>query len=252
MSKRNKTGIVYLMTCAQPYVVKIGRTEDENSFRTRMNRIEKDGYENFNGWKRKFAIRVDDYEEKEALLHNVFAARRIGKSEAFVLEWEIVQQLMSALEGDVVYPEGESKDAAFDEAVAQYDKEKKDIREPDETAFCSSVPGRDLKNVSEEVIFHYRQKTKNSSWHAKMKVVQGQCVVLAGSVLKELNPNSTQYVKNLRAEHSDIISPDDVLLSDVPFSKPSRASSFAYGGSSNGWSDWKDEHGKTLEEYALA
>ncbi|MGJ7922925.1 GIY-YIG nuclease family protein [Neobacillus sp. LXY-4] len=39
-----------------------------------------------------------------------------------------------------------------------------------------------------------------------------------------------------------------VFLSDHPFNTPSAASSFVLQGASNGWTDWKDKHNRTLDE----
>ena len=37
------------------------------------------------------------------------------------------------------------------------------------------------------------------------------------------------------------------MNSDKTFSSPSTASSFCLGRPSNGWADWKDENGNTLD-----
>lgn len=39
-----------------------------------------------------------------------------------------------------------------------------------------------------------------------------------------------------------------VLTKDIKFPSPSAASSFCLGNSSNGWDDWKDKNGKTMNE----
>lgn len=60
-------GIIYVMTTVVPGLVKIGKT-GLNNFEQRMYNLEKNGYSNVVGLKRAFAIEVDDYDEKEALL----------------------------------------------------------------------------------------------------------------------------------------------------------------------------------------
>ncbi|MFJ5770802.1 DUF4357 domain-containing protein [Psychrobacillus sp. NPDC093180] len=39
-----------------------------------------------------------------------------------------------------------------------------------------------------------------------------------------------------------------IFLKDQPFKTPSAASSFVLQSASNGWTDWKDKSGRTLDE----
>lgn len=64
-------GIIYVMTTAVDGLIKIGKTA-ENNFSNRMYFLERNGYFNVAGLKRKFAILVEDYDEKEKLLHQIF------------------------------------------------------------------------------------------------------------------------------------------------------------------------------------
>ena len=57
-------GIIYCMTTIVPGLVKIGKTGTEN-FEQRMYNLERNGYVNVVGLKRRFAIEVEDYDEKE-------------------------------------------------------------------------------------------------------------------------------------------------------------------------------------------
>ena len=84
-----------------------------------MRQLENNGYYNVVGLKRRCAIEVDDYDEKENFLHTIFERSQVGKSELFSLDIEIVVQLLSSLDGDVVYPKKANKDDIFDEAVEQ-------------------------------------------------------------------------------------------------------------------------------------
>ena len=65
-------GIIYVMTTVVPGLIKIGKTGIEN-FESRMYQLERNGYFNVVGLKRKFAIEVEDYDEKEKLLDEIFA-----------------------------------------------------------------------------------------------------------------------------------------------------------------------------------
>ena len=64
-------GIIYVMSTVVPGLVKIGKTGLEN-FESRMYTLERNGYFNVVGLTRRFAIAVDDYDEKEILLDEIF------------------------------------------------------------------------------------------------------------------------------------------------------------------------------------
>lgn len=70
-------GIIYIMTTAVPGLIKIGKTGSAN-FEQRMYNFEHDGYRNVTALKRSFAIEVDDYDEKEAMLHIIFEKNRVS------------------------------------------------------------------------------------------------------------------------------------------------------------------------------
>ena len=55
------------METVVPGLIKIGKTGSEN-FEQRMYSLERNGYNNVVGLKRRFAIEVEDYDAKEALL----------------------------------------------------------------------------------------------------------------------------------------------------------------------------------------
>ena len=59
-------GIIYIMTTAVPGLIKIGKTGMDN-FEQRMYQLERNGYSNVTALKRKFAIEVEDYDDKEKL-----------------------------------------------------------------------------------------------------------------------------------------------------------------------------------------
>ena len=107
-------GIIYLMTTAVSGLIKIGKTGTEN-YRERMRNLEANGYYNVSGLKRIFAIEVEDYSDKENLLLEIFAKHRVGESELFALDFEIVQQLLLSFDGIVIFPEQINKEKIFDE-----------------------------------------------------------------------------------------------------------------------------------------
>lgn len=103
------------MTTVVDGLIKIGKTGTSN-FESRMYTLEHNGYCNVVGLKREFAIEVDDYDDKEALLHNIFEKSQVPGTELFALDVNLAIQLLSSFEGRVVYPKTETKDDIFDEA----------------------------------------------------------------------------------------------------------------------------------------
>ena len=105
-------GIIYVMTTVVPGLIKIGKTGTDN-FESRMYQLERNGYYNVVGLKRKFAIEVEDYDEKEKLLDEIFAKSNVQGSELFSLDPDLVVQLLSSFEGRQVYPETMTKEEVF-------------------------------------------------------------------------------------------------------------------------------------------
>ena len=75
-------GIIYIMTSVVPRLIKIGKTNSDG-FESRMYHLEHNGYCNITGLKRSFAIEVEDYNEKEIMLHSIFQKNRVGDTEIF-------------------------------------------------------------------------------------------------------------------------------------------------------------------------
>lgn len=110
-------GIIYLMTTAVSGLVKIGKTGKDN-YQERMRFLEANGYYNVSGLKRAFAIEVDEYDDKESLLHEIFSKHQVGNSELFALDLDLLRQLLLSFEGRVIYPETISKEREFDKVSA--------------------------------------------------------------------------------------------------------------------------------------
>lgn len=109
-------GIIYVMETVVPGLVKIGKTGTGN-FEGRMHSLERNGYFNVVGLKRRFAIEVEDYDEKEALLDEIFSKARVPGSELFALDIDLVIQLLASFDGRQVYPEAETREESFDQAT---------------------------------------------------------------------------------------------------------------------------------------
>jgi len=98
----SKKGIIYVMTTSVKGIIKIGKAELKN-FENRMRYLETHGYSNVTGLDRFFAIEVDQYEEKEKLLHELFSKQKIGNSELFAIDRNLIKQLLSSFKGKVIY-----------------------------------------------------------------------------------------------------------------------------------------------------
>lgn len=96
-------GIIYIMTTVMPDIIKIGRTE-EKQYKERMRNLEENGHRQLNGLKRCFAIKVSNYKNIEKLLQDTFYQQRIGKTEYFCLDPELVMRLLTAFNGKIIYP----------------------------------------------------------------------------------------------------------------------------------------------------
>lgn len=107
-------GIIYIMTTAVSGLIKIGQTSN-NNYQERMRNLEANGYYNVVGLKRFFAIELEDYAEKEILLHDIFNKHRVGESELFALDQELIRQLLLSFKGKVIYPENIDQEKEFDE-----------------------------------------------------------------------------------------------------------------------------------------
>jgi T5orf172 domain. len=106
-------GIIYVMTTAVTGLIKIGRTETRQ-FEQRMRNLESNGYYNVVGLKRYFAIEVEDYIDKEKLIHEIFNKHKVAESELFALDQEIIKQLLLCFEGRVIYPENVNQEKEFE------------------------------------------------------------------------------------------------------------------------------------------
>ena len=102
------------MTTAVSGLIKIGKTGTAN-YQERMRNLEANGYYNVAGLKRFFAMELEDYADKESLLHDIFNKHRVGESELFALDQELIRQLLLSFKGKIIYPENVDQEKEFDE-----------------------------------------------------------------------------------------------------------------------------------------
>lgn len=77
-------GIFYIASTIVDGLIKIGKCQS-GQYDSRMYQLEHNSYCNVVGFKRQFAIEVDDYDDKETLLHTIFKKSQVGSTELFCL-----------------------------------------------------------------------------------------------------------------------------------------------------------------------
>lgn len=217
-------GIIYVMTTVVPGLIKIGKTGTEN-FENRMYTLERNGYFNVPGLKRKFAIEVEDFDEKEALLDEIFSKSNVPNSELYALDADLVVQLLSSFEGRQVFPKEISKEEVFIAATAEHQGK----------ADWGLIPDGE---------YHLSQRVKGfGQVKAKMRIEDGTFIVLRGSTCC---PAKEGWVPEARREAPIV---NNVLQDDVSTNSPSTAGWIVLGHSNNGWTTWKDKDGKSIDIY---
>ena len=217
-------GIIYVMTTVVPGLIKIGKTGTEN-FESRMYQLERNGYFNVVGLKRKFAIEVDDYDAKEVLLDEIFSKSQVPNSELFALDADLVVQLLSSFEGRQVYPEVITKEEVFAAATAEHQAK----------ADWGIIP--DGEYYLEQNVKGFGKVT------AKMRVDNGTITVLKGCTCA---PLKTGWAPEARKA---ALIQNNILQEDVVVNSPSMAGWIILGHSNNGWTTWKNKNGKAIDIY---
>ena len=217
-------GIIYVMTTVVPGIIKIGKT-DINNFESRMYNLERHGYANVAGLKRKFAIEVDQYDEKEKLLDNIFSKSRVPNTELFALDISLVENLLSSFEGKQIYPEKESKNEVFINSTKELEAKL------------------DIDLIPNGEYFLSRRVRSFGEVKATLIVEDGVLTLKKGSVCAPItHDNPPETVKSAPVK-------DTILTDDVICESPSMASFLVVGKSSNGWIEWKNKDGSPIDIY---
>ncbi|MGI6258405.1 MAG: DUF4357 domain-containing protein [Anaerolineaceae bacterium] len=216
-------GIIYLMTTVVPGLIKLGKTGSDN-FEARMYHLERNGYSNVAGLKRKFAIEVDDYDEKEKLLDEIFSKSKVPNTELFALDIDLVIQLLSSFEGKQIYPEEKTKEEVFDEAVKEFEVKSDYGFIPDGTYYLE----RAVKGFGRT--------------QGKAIVEDGVFKVLKGSICAPTR--NTGFIPEIR-KNANI--ENNKLQEDVICSSPSTAGWIVIGRANNGWKEWKTKNGQPID-----
>ena len=222
------TGIIYIMTTAVPGLIKIGKTGYDN-FEQRMYNLEHHGYRNVTVLRREFAIKVENYDEKEKLLHAIFEKSRVSDTELFAVDVNQVVQLLSSFDGEMVYPKTEGKSEVFVEAA---DATTSRLI-PDGTYTCTR------KKRGDGVVINAKATVKNGCW-----------TILRGSLLSMVETiGGAKKAKEKRAAME--IASDSKLLEDAELGEcsPTFAGNVVINGACDGWEEWKNKKGERITIY---
>lgn len=223
-------GIIYIMTTVVPGLIKIGKTGTSN-YEQRMYQLEHNGYSNVTGLKRSFAIEVEDYEDKETLLHTIFEKSRVADTELFSVDVNIARQLLSSFDGTVVYPKDESKKEIFEEAADN----SKSLLIPDG-----------------QYTFERKKKSDNKTVKATASIRNGNWKILKGSILGiHEDKGGAQKAREIRKTMA--IDENGVLLEDADLGvcTPTFAGNVVLNQANNGWDEWKTMSGQPIDIYRV-
>ena len=219
-------GIIYLMNTCVDGLVKIGRTGVDN-FEQRMAILESNGYRRISVLTREFAIEVEDYEEKEKLLHELFSKSRVGNSELFSIDINLVKQLMSSFEGKVIYPKDEKKEEIFVQATEEVEVKK---------------------GVLPEGKYFMKTKVKGLSYQAEAVLVveDGKLFIETGAKLAPITKISN---KGWILARNSIKMNGHITEESIECKSPSMAAAIVCGHNQNGWHAWKNSKGEEIDVY---
>lgn len=223
-------GIIYVMTTVVPGLVKIGKTQTEQ-YENRMRHLERNGYSNVTGLKRRFAIEVEEYDEKECLLDEIFSKSRVPDTELFAADIDLVVKLLSSFEGRQVFPIAVTKEETFKAAAASYSERLEASLVPDGTYYMEYRP----------------KKGDGAPVKASVDVRDGNYTIRKGQRISAVEGKGlSDAIREMRRASVD---GNGLVLEDVEFSSPSPAASFVIGAPCNGWPKWKTKGGKAIDSF---
>lgn len=271
-------GIIYVMSSVVPGLIKIGKTGSAN-YEQRMYNLEHNGYCNVSGMKRAFAIEVDDYDDKEVMLHTIFEKSRVADTELFALDINIALQLLSSFEGKVIYPQSETNEEVFERATSSetkvstrklkcndtdkvqpkadaqgkkpviVDEElKRLVGKSDVTAKSKTASDVKVSDASKSIPDGTYTLTRSSS-SATVIIRGGSWTLKKGSIISTTTtsiPTTAQIIRdNLH------LTKDGILLEDyiIGEASPSQVGCAVTGTSCNGWAEWRDKNGSPMSIY---
>lgn len=216
-------GIIYVCSTAVQGLIKIGKTKD---FEARMKTLEDNGYRNVAGLKRQFAIELDNYEEIETLLDDLFAKSRVGNTELFSLDINKIIQLLSSFSGKQIYPILETKEEVFEKATEMIQNQL--------------IPDGN---------YTMTRKIKEFNLNTKASMVVGNSIFIlkkGSKIAPYKNYHTPAWIATRKGMKVDT---EGILLEDVECSSPSMAAALVVGQSANGWTSWRNKNNQIIDIY---
>ena len=217
-------GIVYVAKSEIDGLIKIGRTQN---LKKRMHELDTAGY-----YRQRceivFAIEVDEYEDKEDLLHSIFGKSQVGDTEFFAEDIELVKQTMLAFDGKKVYPEEGSQEDMFKEVTEVINVK-------------NGVIPEGLYYLDTKV-----QKTKERCSGILEVTKERKLILQKGAVLGALTQKTPMAWMKVR---EGLKVEGNVLQEQLECSSPSMAAAIVCGHNKNGWMAWKNKDGKEIDIY---
>ena len=203
------------------------------------------------GQTRNGITRLDDHNRSKDFWNK--AVLFLADSKTFTLD------MISGLEKFAIQKAMESKRyTVMNSVVPKYEIDEYDLASVeeiyDEIQFIMATLGYKMYNakdsLNESSILH---TTRNGIQALgiyngeKFDVLEGS--EISGHTLKRV-PASIERQRQTAIKNGDVVEKDGklYLMVSISFSSPSYAAAFVYGTNANGWTEWKDKDGKTLDQ----
>lgn len=203
------------------------------------------------GQTRNGVIRLDDHNRSKDFWNK--AIMFLADSKTFTLD------MISGLEKYAIQKAMESKRYTVENSVVpKYEIDEYDLASVEEIyeeiQFIMATQGYKMDNASASVNETEILHTTRNGITAR-GVYDGECfVVLEQSEI--IKHPTTSFPKSMQKQRETAIANKDIvenngklyLTKSISFTSPSSAASFVLGASANGWTEWKNKDGKTLNE----
>lgn len=197
----------------------------------------------------KGVARLDDHNKKKDFWNK--AIMFLSDSKTFSLD------MISGLEEYAIIKVHESKRYSVENsAKPQYEIDEYDLplieEVYDEIKFIMATQGYKLSEDQEQSTYEIFHTTRNGItasgiYHGdKFEILNGSQIDMSKKTnLEKYNKQRTELI-----EKNELVLQNGIYILQITleFNTPSGASDFVLGGSTNGWVEWKNKAGKTLDE----
>lgn len=219
-------GVLFVMETSFPGMIMFGHVSTDD-YAGEINRIRNSQFEEIGNFFEKYSILVEGYEQKANLIMHIFAHRRIHNTNLFVVDADMITQLLSMLNGEQVFPGTPSEVEILRNSVS-IDRNRKEN--------WGKVPtGMYYLSENRRLLGHIE---------AKMHVKEGLFIVKAGSECFPVIGITP------RARDKAIID-EGILQEDVVCHSPTAAATVVMGRKINGWKVWKTINDLPINIYRM-